>query len=99
MHGRAEERAAAVAVARAHGVPSLIAELRLTEAAAFARIEGRVDDPLRTSDATREVYLAQQTRWEPVRPGEGPHRVLDASRAPAELARAIAEGVPRAQTR
>ena len=96
MHGRAEERAAAVAVARAHGVPSLIAELHLTEAAAFARIDGRADDPLRTSDATREVYAVQRVRWEPVRPGEGPHRELDASRPPAELARAIAEGVPRA---
>ena len=96
MHGRAEERAAAVAVARAHGVPSLIAELHLTEAAAFARIDGRADDPLRTSDATREVYAIQRVRWEPVRPGEGPHRELDASRPPAELARAIAEGVPRA---
>ena len=31
MHGRAEERTAAIAVAREHGVPAVIAELRLPD--------------------------------------------------------------------
>jgi aminoglycoside phosphotransferase family enzyme/predicted kinase len=91
MHGRAEERLAAVAVATAHGVPAIIAELRLTAAEALARIEARADDPLRTSDATREVYEAQAARFEPVQASEGLHLGLDAMRGPAELAREIAE--------
>ncbi|MFA7297341.1 MAG: AAA family ATPase [Dehalococcoidia bacterium] len=96
MHGRAEERVAAVAVARDAGVPALIAALHLSEAEALARIDAREDDPLRTSDATREVYLAQATRFEPVQPGEGLHLALDAAMHPAAIAREIAEALAKA---
>ena len=71
MHGRASERAAARALAAEHGVPCLIVELRLDEAAARARIAGR-DDPLRTSDATEDVYALQRERFERVGGDEGP---------------------------
>ena len=93
MHGRASERDAARAIAAEHGVPCLIAELRLDEAATRARIGGREDDPLRTSDATEEVYAAQRDRFEPVEDGEGASIALDASRAPGALAREIAEAL------
>lgn len=94
MHGRASERAAAVALAHAHGVPVLIVELRLDDEVARARIEGREDDPLRTSDATWDVYELQRERFEAVAASEGPHLVLDAARPAAESARAIAERLP-----
>src|SRR5688572_29891962 len=90
MHGFASERAAALAVAAARGVSAVIAELRLDETAALARIDGRAEDPLRTSDATREVYEAQRERFEPVHASEGTHLALDATRHPAILAREIA---------
>lgn len=96
MHGRAEERLAAVEVARAAGVPVLIAELRLSEDEALARIDGRADDPLRTSDATREVYEVQAARFEPVQPSEGLHLALDATLGPAGLAREIADALSKA---
>jgi predicted kinase len=94
MHGRAEERASALAIAREHGVPSVIAELRLDDAAARARIEARSEDPLLTSDADWAVYELQRGRFEAVRPEEGAHLVLDASLSPAELAREIAGALP-----
>jgi predicted kinase len=95
MHGREEERAAARALAAEHGLPHLIAELRLDDDAARARIAGREDDPLRTSDATWEVYEAQRDRFEAITPDEGPHLALDATRGPAELAREIADALTR----
>ena len=93
MHGRASEREAARALAAEHGVPCLVAELHLDEAAARARIAGREDDPLRTSDATDDVYTLQRGRFEPVAGDEGPSITLDASRSPGALARAIAEAL------
>ena len=96
MHGRASERDAARALAAEHGAPCLIVELRLGEAAARARIAGREDDPLRTSDATEDVYASQRERFEPVAEGEGASVVLDASRSPGALAREIAEALARA---
>jgi aminoglycoside phosphotransferase family enzyme/predicted kinase len=95
MHGRASERAAARALAEQHGVPCLVAELRLSDADARARIEGRDADPLRTSDATWEVYAAQRERFEAVRDDEGARIDLDAARAPGALAREIADALPR----
>ena len=95
MHGRTGERAAALEIARSHGVPAVIAELRLAAAAARTRIEGRMDDPLRTSDATWELYALQRDRFEPVRPEEGTHLAIDASLDPAVLARTIADALPR----
>ena len=93
MHGRAAEREAARALAAEHGVPHLVAELCLDDDVARARITGREGDPLRTSDATWEVYAAQQGRFEAVTAEEGPHVVLDAADAPGALARAIAEAL------
>ncbi|MFN8639595.1 MAG: AAA family ATPase [Dehalococcoidia bacterium] len=89
-HQRAADRQAALEVARAAGVPTLIVELRLDDDAARARIEARASDPLRTSDATFEVYEQQRAAFEPVAPHEGPHVIVDASRPPAALARDIA---------
>jgi len=93
MHGRAEERRAALAVAQAAGVPALIAELRLSESDALTRIDARASDPNLTSDATREVYLASVGRFEEVGSSEGTHLGLDASQGPAELAREIASAL------
>ena len=93
-HPRASERRETLGVAQAHGVPGLIVELRLDEAEAYARIDGRADDPLRISDATREVYDAARRRFQPVQPAEGPQLILDATREPAALAREIASMLP-----
>ncbi|MCY3656950.1 MAG: AAA family ATPase [Chloroflexi bacterium] len=93
MHGRASEREAARALTAEHGVPCLVAELHLDEATARARIAGREDDPLRTSDATEDVYALQRDRFEPVGGGEGPSITLDASRPPGALARDVAEAL------
>ena len=93
MHGRASEREAARALAAELGVPCLVAELRLDEESARARIAGREDDPLRTSDATEDVYAMQRERFEPVGDAEGASVALDASRPPGALARAIAEAL------
>jgi predicted kinase len=94
MHGRASERAAAVAVAAERGVPCRIVELRLDDAAARSRIASREHDPHRTSDATWEVYQLQRGQFEAVSPSEGEHVVLDATRPPGALAREAAEGLP-----
>lgn len=90
MHGRADERAAAIALAVAHGVPALIAELRLDDEAARERIDGRADDPYRTSDATWEVYRQQAAAFEAPDPTEGTCLALDATQTPAALALEIA---------
>ncbi len=95
MHGRAAERAAVRALAAQHAVPQLVAELRLDDDEARARIAGREGDPLRTSDATWEVYAAQRDRFEAIGVDEGPHVVLDATGAPGALARAIAGALAR----
>ena len=95
VHGRASERAAVRALAAARGVPCLIAELRVGGDTARARIAGREDDPLRTSDATWEVYEALRDGFEAIGPDEGPRIALDAARPPAELARAIADRLAR----
>ena len=93
MHGRASERDAARTLAAEQGAPCLVVELRLDEAAARARIAGREDDTLRTSDATQDVYTSQRDRFEPVGEGEGASVVLDASKTPGGLAREIAEAL------
>ena len=97
MHGRASERAAARALAAERGVRCLVAELRLDEAAARARIAGREDDPLRTSDATEDVYALQRDRFEPVGSAEGAAIPLDASKSPGALAHEIAEALARTE--
>ena len=93
MHGRAAERAAVRALAAEHAAPHLVAELRLDDAEARARIAAREGDPLRTSDATWQVYAAQRDRFEAIGAGEGAHVVLDATAAPGALARALAEAL------
>ncbi|MEZ4502603.1 MAG: AAA family ATPase [Dehalococcoidia bacterium] len=93
-HQRAADRTAALEVARAAGVPSVIAELRLDDTEARRRIEARAADPMRTSDATWEIYERQREAFEAVEPSEGAHLVLDAASSPAELAWQIAEALP-----
>ena len=95
-HGSAADRAAALAVARSSGVPSLIAELRLDDETARTRIEARLADPLHISDATWEVYERQREAFEPITRSEGSHLQLDATLSPGELARMIAEELPPA---
>ncbi len=93
MHGRRAERDAVRALAAEHSVPQLIAELRIDDASAHARIAGREHDPLRTSDATWAVYEAQRDGFEAVTPDEAPRLALDATRPPATLAREIADAL------
>lgn len=93
MHGRRSERDAVRALAAEHRVPATIAELRIDDATALARIAGREDDPLRTSDATWAVYEAQRDGFEAITPDEAPNLALDASRPPAALAREIADAL------
>ena len=94
-HAQAAHRHAAVEVARAAGVPALIVELRLTDDAALARIVNRERDPLRTSDATADVYRRQIEAFEPVSPSEGTRLALDASQPVATLAWEIADALPK----
>ena len=93
MHGRRLERDAVRALAAEHGVPSLIAELRIDDATAHARIAGREHDLLRTSDATWAVYEAQRAGFEPITADETPRLALDATRPPAALAREVADAL------
>ncbi|MSQ41870.1 MAG: hypothetical protein EXR65_02395 [Dehalococcoidia bacterium] len=96
-YASARQRAAALALAAERGVPALIAELRLTDDEARARMAARRDDPLRTSDATWELYQRQREAFEAVTAAEAPaHLVLDATQTPAALARAIARELPPA---
>ena len=94
MHGRVTDRATVRAIAGAHDVPFLIAELRADERTTHARIIGRERDPLRISDAGLDVYRAQRERFQPVQPEEGPHVALDSTHAPGALARQIAASLP-----
>ena len=93
MHGRRLERDAVRALAEEHGVPQLIAELRIDDATAHARIAGREHDPLRTSDATWAVYESQRDGFEAIAADETPRLALDATRPPAALAREIADAL------
>lgn len=95
-HSRAGDRAAAIAVARAAGVPALIAELRITDAVALARIAERGTDPLATSDATAAVFAAQAAMFEPIGAAEGTHLALDASQELSALVDEIASSLGEA---
>ncbi len=94
-HSRADDRAAAVSLARAAGVPVLIVSLTLSDDAALARIEQRRVGTLTTSDATPEVYRRQVEQFEPPRQAEGPLIVMDAADDVGALVDRIAEGLPR----
>lgn len=94
-HSRREDRAAAVAAARAAGVPVLLVSLTLSDDAALARIEQRQTGTLTTSDATPEVYRRQVEQFEPPRPAEGPLLTVDAADDVSALVERIAEGLPR----
>ena len=97
-HSSVAQRRAALAIAAEHGVPALIAELRLDRESARARIEERRDDPLRSSDATTAVYEQQRAQFEPVTSAEpATHLVLDAAQQPAALALEIASRLPVAE--
>ncbi len=90
-HATAAQRASALGVARAAGVPGVIIDLRLTDDAALARIVNRAANPLRTSDADTRVYREQVDHFERVTPAEGPVLAFDSSQPPAGLAKEIAE--------
>ena len=93
-HSRTDDRAAAVAVARAAGVPVLMISLTLSDDAALARIEQRQAGTLTTSDATPEVYRRQVEQFELPRQSEGPLLVIDAADDISALVERIAEGLP-----
>jgi len=94
-HQRAEDRRAAIEVARSRGIPGYIVELRLDDETARARIASRARDPLRTSDATAAIYEQQRAAFEPIAADEGAtHLVLDASRPAYDLALEVAEALP-----
>ncbi|MSQ29750.1 MAG: hypothetical protein EXR68_04595, partial [Dehalococcoidia bacterium] len=94
-HGQTDERRAAVALARAAGVPVVIVALTLSDDAALARIEQRqVVGTLTTSDATPEVYRRQVEQFELPRQAEGPLLVVDAADDVSALVERIAEGLP-----
>ena len=93
-HSRTEDRAAALAVARAAGVPALLISLTLSDDAALARIEQRQSGTLTTSDATPAIYRQQVERFEPPRQSEGPLLVIDAADDVSALVARIAEALP-----
>ncbi|RJP31188.1 MAG: hypothetical protein C4547_15660 [Phycisphaerales bacterium] len=93
-HSRTEDRAAAIDVARASGVPVLLVSLTLSDAAALARIEQRQAGTLTTSDATPEVYRRQVEQFEPPRQSEGKLLTLDAADDVSALVEQIAAGLP-----
>ena len=96
-HSRAVDRGAAARVALDAGVPFLIIETRLSDDAALTRIQRRMADPYRTSDATPEVFREQVRRFDPVTSAEGVSLVLDASIPAADLAAEIGEALPSAE--
>ena len=94
MHGRAIDRTAAVHVAREAGVPAVIAELRLSDDAAFARLAQREREANNT-EVDQPAYQRHVERYEMVKAGEAQtHLALDASQPPAEIALEIAESLP-----
>jgi predicted kinase len=95
-HSRAIDRGAAARVALDAGVPFLIVEMRLSDDAALTRIQRRMRDPYRTSDATPEVFREQVRRFDPVTSAEGASLALDASISAADLAAEIADALPSA---
>ena len=95
-HSKVTERAAALQLARDAGLPALIAELRITDDDALARIAERAFDPLATSDATAEVYAAQTESFEPISVSEGVHLALDASQDLDDLVDEIADSLSAA---
>lgn len=80
-YSRASQRAAVRAEAEAHGVAALLLDVRCAEATTLARIEARLRDPERVSDAGVEVYQRRKEAFES--PSEWP----PATRIPVDTAR------------
>jgi len=96
MHGRALDRAAAAHVAREAGVPTVIAELRLSDDDAFARLAQR-ERKANNTEVDQLAYQRHVESYEMVNAGEAQtHLALDASQPPAEIALEIAESLPPA---
>ena len=96
VHGRAVDRAAAARVAREAGVPAVIAELRLSDDAAFARLAQREREQHDT-DVDQPAFQRHVESYEMVKAGEAQtHLALDASQPPAEIALEIADALPPA---
>jgi uncharacterized protein len=66
VHATRAEREASVAVARATGVPFLVAALTIPGDTALTRIASRRTDPVATSDATEAIYQQQVQAYEEV---------------------------------
>jgi aminoglycoside phosphotransferase family enzyme/predicted kinase len=95
-HSRAEDRLAALAMARAARVPALIAELCITDETALQRIAERSAEAMSTSDATAAVFEAQAASFEPIGASEGVHLALDASQELSALVDEIADSLHEA---
>ncbi|MPZ99631.1 MAG: AAA family ATPase [Dehalococcoidia bacterium] len=93
-HRRADDRRAAIEVAREAGVPALIVELRLTDDAALTRLINR--ERLRGVEVQAGAFRQHVTSFDAVSPAEGRYLALDASQTPAALAAEIAESLPAA---
>jgi hypothetical protein len=96
-HSRAIDRGAAARIALDAEVPFLIVETRISDDAALTRIQRRLRDPFRTSDATADVYREQTRRFDQVTAAEGASLTLDASIPAADLAAEIADALPLAE--
>jgi len=80
-YSRASRRAAVRAQAEALGVEALLLDVRCPESTTLARIEARLRDPQRVSDAGVEVYQRRKEAFED--PSEWP----SATRIPVDTAR------------
>jgi uncharacterized protein len=83
------QREMLASTARAHGGLFLLAEVRVSDAVARARLEARARDVQAVSDAGWEVYLAQKTRWETVELGAWGHLVVDGDAPLTEVLRQL----------
>lgn len=94
-----DERAAALALAKAAGVDHWIVECTLPEAEILRRIRDRVASGEGASDADAAVYLAQRASVERVDPSEGPQVRLDTRGAIASVTRRALEPILRSVPR
>ncbi|MDA1010005.1 MAG: AAA family ATPase [Chloroflexi bacterium] len=91
-HRRVSDRESALAMARELGVPSLVVELRLSEAAALARLRER--EAARGATTPDEAaYRRHVEEFEPVSPAEGSILALDATQSLVMLAEQIEDAL------
>jgi len=90
-HRRVSDRRTALAMARELGVPSLVVELRLSEAVALARLRAR--EAARGSTPDEAAYNLHVDEFEPVTPAEGNILALDATQPLVALAEQIEDAL------